>query len=779
MDRVADISIENQESSASGIVRLKIRVSGIVQGVGFRPFIYRLAEARGLAGYVLNDPGGVEMEVEGRLDRVSEFLPAIATEKPPQARVDTLSAHFVDTRGESGFLIRESEASSERTVLISPEIATCDDCLREVTDPSDRRYRYPFTNCTNCGPRYTIIADIPYDRRNTTMEVFKMCPECQAEYEDPTDRRFHAEPNACWACGPRVELKDGSGSPVECENAIEAAVRLLGQGRIIAVKGLGGFHLAVDATDDGAVRLLRERKQREEKPLAVMARDMDAVRKFALVCPEEERALTSSARPIVLLKKRPGCLIAEAVAPGNRSIGVMLPYTPVHHLLLQGGFAALVMTSGNISDEPIAVDIEDALSRLGTITDYYLDHNRDILSRCDDSVVRVIDGDTLFARRSRGYVPLPLDLDTDTACILACGAHLKNTVAVTRRSQVFVSQHVGDLENLAAYDFFKTSVTRLAKIVDVEPAVAVHDLHPDYLSTKYALDLPVETKIGVQHHHAHIASCLGEVGIEGPVIGFALDGTGYGPDGTIWGCETLIATRHSYERAAHLESVGMPGGEKAVREPWRMALAHVHNAFGGAPEGIDLARLLGRGEKEIAVVRSMLEQGLNCPVTSSCGRLFDAVSAMCGIRDRVSYEGQAAIELEMAVREGIAEAYTVEIEETGGRLIMSPKAMIREVVHDLLSGIDTGVVAARFHNWLAACLVEIASRLKAKHSINTVALSGGCFQNEILLKRFKGLLKDQGFEVIVNRLVPTNDGGISFGQVVVASAVLERQSETE
>ncbi len=779
MDRVADISIENQESSASGIVRLKIRVSGIVQGVGFRPFIYRLAEAHGLAGYVLNDPGGVEMEVEGPLDRVSEFLPAIVKEKPPQARVDTLSANFVDTKGEAGFLIRESERSSERTVLISPEIATCDDCLRELTDPSDRRYRYPFTNCTNCGPRYTIIADIPYDRRNTTMEVFKMCPECREEYEDPADRRFHAEPNACWVCGPRVELKDGSGRPVECEDPIEAAIGLLGQGKILAVKGLGGFHLAVDATDDRAVRLLRERKQREEKPLAVMARDVDAVRKFALVGPEEERALTSSARPIVLLKKRPDGLIAEAVAPGNRSIGVMLPYTPVHHLLLEGGFAALVMTSGNISEEPIAVDIEDALSGLGSIADYYLDHNRDILSRCDDSVVRVIDGKTFFVRRSRGSVPLPLDLDTDTPCILACGGHLKNTVAVTRRNKVFVSQHIGDLENLAAYDFFKTSIARLGRIVDVEPTVAAHDLHPDYLSTKYALELPFETKIGVQHHHAHIASCLGEAGIDGPVIGFALDGTGYGPDGTIWGCEALISTRRSYERAAHLETVGMPGGEKAVTEPWRMALAHLHNALGGDLDGVDLAGLLGRREREIAVVRSMLEKGLNCPMTSSCGRLFDAVSALCGIRDRVSYEGQAAIELEMAVREDIAEAYTVEIKETDGRLIMSPKALIREVVRDLLSGTDAGVVAARFHNWLAACLVEIAGRLKAKHGINTAALSGGCFQNEILLRELKGLLTQQGFEVIVNRLVPTNDGGISFGQVVVASAILEGQSGME
>jgi hydrogenase maturation protein HypF len=611
------------------------------------------------------------------------------------------------------------------------------------------------------------------------MEVFKMCPECRTEYENPADRRFHAEPNACWACGPGVELKGTSGRAVECEDPIEAAIEILRRGRILAVKGLGGFHLAVDATDDRAVRRLRERKHREEKPLAVMARNVDAVREFAAVGPEEETVLMSAARPIVLLKKRPDSAIAESVAPGNRNVGVMLPYTPVHHLLLKGGFTALVMTSGNISEEPIAIDMDDALCRLGDIADYYLDHNRDILSRCDDSVARVIDGETYFVRRSRGYVPLPLDLDEDTPCVLACGPHLKNTVAVTRGNQVFLSQHIGDLENLAAYDFFKTSIGQLVRIVDVEPAVVVHDLHPDYLSTKYALGLSLDTKIGVQHHHAHIASCLGEAGIDGPVIGFALDGTGFGPDGTIWGCEGLVATRRSYERAAHLEPVGMPGGEKAVKEPWRMALAHIHNAFRGDLNKVNLSGLLGRGRKEIGIVTSMLEQGLNCPVTSSCGRLFDAISAMCGIRDRVSYEGQAAIELEMTAREDVTEAYTVEIEDVDGRLVISPRAMIREVVRDLLAGTETGVIAAGFHNWLAAALVEVAGLLKATRAINTVALSGGCFQNEILLRNLKGLLEAQGFEVILNRLVPANDGGISFGQVVVASAVLESRSDKE
>jgi hydrogenase maturation protein HypF len=779
MDRLADISLESQESDTSEVVRLRIRVSGIVQGVGFRPFIYRLARERNLCGYVLNNPSGVEVEVEGPLGAVSDFLPSIVRERPARARVDSLSAHFVDVKSESGFRIRQSEVSTERSVLISPDIATCEDCLKELREASDRRYRYPFINCTNCGPRYTIIRDIPYDRSNTTMDAFRLCHQCDQEYQDPGDRRFHAEPNACWACGPEVVLRDGSGSPVACDDPIRCAAALLADGKIIAVKGLGGFHLAVNAADDGAVDRLRELKHREEKPLAVMARDVEAVRAFAEIGPDEEELLLDPARPIVLVKKLKGSPISESVAPGNRNLGVMLPYTPVHHLLLDGGLPALVMTSGNISEEPIAVDIEDALARLGGIADYYLDHNREILSRCDDSVTRVMDGETLFLRRSRGYVPLPLDSKIAGPSLLACGAHLKNTVAVTRGSDVFVSQHIGDLENLAAYEFFRTSIERLQNIVDVEPSVVVYDLHPDYLSTRYALGLPVETKVGVQHHHAHIASCLGEAGIDGPAIGIALDGTGYGPDGTIWGCEVLKSTRAEYRREAHLEVVGMPGGEKAVIEPWRMAVSHVHKAFGEDVAGIDLAGLLGRDEKEIRTVSGMLQRDLNCPATSSCGRLFDAVSAICGIRRRISFEGQAAIELEMAAREDIDQAYAIDIREVEGGLVISPGAMIREVVSGVLAGLDPGTVSARFHNWLVASLVEVALRLRSKHGIGVVALSGGCFQNEILLRKMKWALGENGFDVIINTQVPTNDGGISFGQAVVAAARLERRKETE
>jgi hydrogenase maturation protein HypF len=779
MDKLADLSLESKESGTTGLVRLRIRVSGIVQGVGFRPFIYRLATEHGLAGYVLNDAGGVTIEAEGSLSAVSGFLTGIVKEKPPRARVDTLSAYFVDAGGEPGFRIRESEAGSEQTVLVSPEIATCEDCLRELRDPSDRRYAYPFINCTNCGPRYTIIRDTPYDRSNTTMDVFEMCPECRAEYEDPGDRRFHAEPNACWSCGPVVTLRDSSGGEVDCEDPIRHAAALLGDGKIVAVKGLGGFHLAVDAGDDAAVVRLRERKRREEKPLAVMARDIEAVRRFAEVGPEEERQLLDPARPIVLLRKRGVGLIAESVAPGNKNLGVMLPYTPIHHLLLDGDFPALVMTSGNISEEPIAIDLADAVARLGDIADFYLDHNREILSRCDDSVIRVVGGRPVFVRRSRGYVPLPLEIDGGSVSILACGAHLKNTAALTRGNMVFLTQHIGDLENLAAYDFFKISIDRLKKVADVEPSAVAYDLHPDYLSTRYALGLPVETKIGVQHHHAHIASCLGESGMDGPAIGIALDGTGYGPDGTIWGCEVLIATRESYERAAYLEPVPMPGGERAVVEPWRMAVSHVLNAYGGISRGIDLARLLGRSDSEIGLVCGMIDRGLNCPMTSSCGRLFDAVSAMCGIRTRISFEGQAAIELEMAAGEAIGECYPVEIDRKAGGLVISPKALIREIVNDLLAGTDRRTVSAKFHNWLAASLTEVALALRTTHGINLAALSGGCFQNEILLGGLVRLLGEKGFDVIINNLVPTNDGGISFGQAVVASAAIRGRSKAE
>lgn len=777
MDELVKLPLESQEADGSRQVRLRITVGGIVQGVGFRPFIYRLAVRHDVAGYVLNNPEGVEIEAEGRLDQVSAFLSGIATEKPPQARVDTLSATFVDPGGDRKFVIRTSEKSSGRAALISPDIATCEDCLNELTDDNDRRYGYPFINCTNCGPRYTIIRDIPYDREFTTMHPFKMCPECMAEYTDPMNRRFHAEPNACWTCGPRVVLKDHSGNLLETTDPIAEARAALMEGKVVAVKGLGGFHLAVNATDDQAVRRLRERKRREEKPLALMARDLDKVRSFARVGKAEAAVLKSPARPIVLLKRLAQSPIARSVAPGNPNLGVMLPYTPVHHLLLEGDFLALVMTSGNISEEPISIDMDDASRRLGGIADFYLDHNREILTRCDDSVVRVIDDGMLFMRRSRGYVPLPIAIDSDSRSILACGPHLKNTVALTRGNQVFLSQHIGDLENLHAYEFFKSSVEQIKKVVETEPEAVAYDLHPDYLSTRYALELPIETRIGVQHHHAHIASCLGEAGIDGPVLGIAVDGTGYGPDGSIWGCELLISMREDFDRVGHLRQVMMPGGDKAVKQPWRMALSHLYGAFEHDLDGLDLESLLRKREEDITIVKDMLARKVNSPLTSSGGRLFDAVSCLCGIRSETTYEGQAAIELEMAAEPGMGESYPVEVEEERGMLIIDTRRLIREIVEDIGRGEAASAISARFHNWLKASLVKAAEMLRQTHRISTVALSGGCFQNEILLRDLRSQLRERGFDVIINEKVPANDGGISFGQVVVAAARLEAQGE--
>ena len=786
MDRLAGSSPGSQEAEPGERIRLKVAAGGVVQGVGFRPFIYRLAHREHLAGFILNSPQGVSIEVEGSLEAAQRFLASLVHEAPVQARIDEVRVNFLTPTGDGGFVIKKSRQEDARSTLIPPDLATCADCLGELASPGDRRYHYPFINCTNCGPRYTIIRDIPYDRDKTSMRAFELCRDCRTEYQDPLNRRFHAEPNACWVCGPRITLRGPSGEPIECEDPIAAARQYLSEGRIVAVKGLGGFHLAVDAANDAAVQLLRSRKQREEKPLAIMVRDLNAARVVAEPGPEEERLLTSAARPIVLLRKRSGSPVADSVAPGNKHLGVMLPYTPVHHLLLDGSLVALVMTSGNLSEEPIALDMPDAVDRLGRIADVYLDHNRDIVSRCDDSVVRVVGGNMVFLRRSRGWAPLPLEIDTSPPSILACGAHLKNTIALTRRNQVFVSQHIGDLENLAAYEFFKASVDHIERIADVTPSVVAHDLHPDYLSTRYALGLGVERKIGVQHHHAHIASCLGEAGMDGPVIGLALDGTGYGPDGTIWGGELLIATRATFTRAGHLEQVSIPGGDAAIRQVWRMALAHLYGSYGDAVASLPLEAILGADRKQVEIVLAMLKQGVNSPVTSSCGRLFDAVSCLCGIRREAKYEGQAALELEMALADDVDCAYPVVLDRQGDRIVIGVRGLIRKIADEIAPEVKRegaarwvsaspakGEISAKFHNWLVLSLAEAASVLRERHGIATVALSGGCFQNAALLGSLERVLDGAGFRVITNHLVPANDGGVSFGQVVAAAAILE------
>jgi len=774
MDRMVESQIDGQGPGQDERIRVRASVAGVVQGVGFRPFVYRLALRERLDGFILNNPQGVTIEVEGGRDAIGRFLSSLVGEPPPLARIDRVSAGFLDALNVGGFEIRESDSCDERTTLLSPDIATCPDCLREVADPADRRHGYPFINCTNCGPRYTIIEDIPYDRRNTSMARFAMCPACEREYSDPADRRFHAEPNACPVCGPRVTLRDPFGSSVACDDPIAAAAASLRAGKIVAIKGLGGFHLAADATDEAAVELLRLRKQREEKPLAVMARDIASVRLFADTSVEDERLLLGPQRPIVLLKKRPVSPIASAVAPGNRYLGVMLPYTPLHHLLLDQGFVALVMTSGNLKEEPIAVDMADASRRLGKIADLVVDHDREIVVRCDDSVVRPAGRDSVFLRRSRGWAPLPIEIDSSPPSILACGAHLKNTVAVSRRNQVFVSQHIGDLENAAAYHFFVSSIEHLKQITEVEPSIVAYDLHPDYLSTRFALASAIRRKIGVQHHHAHVASCLGEAGIRGPVIGFALDGTGYGPDGTVWGGEILLATRGNYSRAGHLEQVAIPGGDAAIKHVWRMALAHLYNAYGEETERLPLAALVGADREQLKIVLRMLERGVNSPLTSSCGRLFDAVSCMAGVRREVSYEGQAALELEMISSGEPDGSYPVTVREAGGEVVIGVTGMIKAVSEEAAAGIDRGEIdragiGARFHEWLARSMLEVALILRARSGVSIAALSGGCFQNSILLSRLRELLSGEGFEVLINRSVPANDGGISFGQAVVAA----------
>jgi hydrogenase maturation protein HypF len=794
MDTMAQVPAGSQEADPGEKLRVGVSVEGIVQGVGFRPFIFRLASRGELSGHILNDPRGVTIEIEGSLKRIERFLASLLAEAPPRARIDAIAVRFMDVLGEDGFSIEESRQDQERTTLVSPDIATCGDCLRELVSPDDRRRGYPFTNCTNCGPRYTIIADVPYDRKHTSMAAFRLCPDCGREYGDPGDRRFHAEPNACWVCGPRVVLRDQSGKPVPCADPIEAARSHLAQGRVVAIKGLGGFHLAVDATNGEAVALLRGRKQREEKPLAVMAPDLAAIRRFADVSAAEEDLVSSPGRPIVLLAKRPDSAIAEAVAPGNKYLGVMLPYTPIHHLLLRTGLPALVMTSGNLSEEPIAVDMTDALHRLGTIADFYLDHDREIVARCDDSVARIVRGKPTLLRRSRGWVPLPIRIATTPPVILACGGHLKNTVALTRRDQVFLSQHIGDLENLPAYEFFLSTVAHLKHLIRVEPVVAAHDLHPDYLSTRFALELGLGRTLGVQHHHAHIASCLGEAGLDGPVIGLALDGTGYGPDGTVWGGEILIADRKSYRRAGHIEQVVMPGGEAAIRHTWRMALSHLYSAYGDGVDDLPLEQLVGAERGEIEIVLAMIRKGVNSPVTSSCGRLFDAVACLAGLRNEVKYEGQGALELEMAAAVRADDAYPATTRAEGDSIVIPVRDLIREIVGEVLAaskkhGRDgggpgewgsaaaiTGRVSAKFHRWLALSLVKAACALRDRHSIATVALSGGCWQNTILLEDTTRLLEDAGFAVVTNRMVPANDGGLSLGQVVVAAALLEAGS---
>jgi hydrogenase maturation protein HypF len=749
-------------------VRSRILVEGAVQGVGFRPFVYRLASELGLAGVVGNDSNGVFVEVEGSRAKVARFTDALQRQAPPLAIVEEIVTQIIEPTGERAFAIADSAAGEERRALISPDVATCGACLAEVLDPRNRRYRYAFTNCTNCGPRFTIVDDVPYDRASTTMAGFAMCSECDREYHDPTDRRFHAQPLCCGACGPELRLVDADGVPVPGDPVV-AASGLISDGSVVAIKGLGGYHLAVDAGSESAVHALRSRKYREDKPFALMAPDLEAVERFCLVDSAEEAVLTSPRRPIVLLRRRqPSVDIAPSVAPASRFLGVMLPYAPLHHLLARELRRPFVLTSANVADEPIAYSDDDAFERLKDIADHFLTHDRPIRIRTDDSVTRVVRGRELLLRRSRGHVPQPFTLPwAFRRPVLACGAELKNNICIGKERRAFLSHHIGDLENLEAFRSFTEAATHLRRLFDVRPELVVHDLHPEYLSTKYALDLDGVELEGVQHHHAHIASCLADNRESGPVIGVAFDGLGYGTDATMWGGEVLVADLVGFERAAHLDPVPMPGGSAAIREPWRMAASFVDLAFEGAPpDDLGVARRQGQLWNDVT---RLARARVNSPMTSSAGRLFDALSAILGVRDSVAYEGQAAVELEQLADPNEHGAYPTEV---GGEqpLRLVAAGLVRGVVNDVRAGVDRSVVAARFHNGLVDATVRACKLVGERAGIRTVALSGGVFQNLLLLTRTSDGLGEAGFRVLTHSRVPPNDGGISLGQAVVAGA---------
>jgi hydrogenase maturation protein HypF len=758
--------------------RLRVVIHGAVQGVGFRPFVYRLATDMGLAGWVNNSSQGVFIEAEGSHEQLRGFLLRIEAERPPRSFIQSLESALLDPVGYTGFEVRHSDETGAKTAFVLPDIATCPDCLREIFDPTNRRYRYPFTNCTNCGPRFSIINGLPYDRANTTMRRFTMCAECQAEYANPRDRRFHAQPNACPRCGPQLALWDAGGVPLAQRGvALLRAAEAIRQGAIVAVKGLGGFHLMVDARNQAAVRRLRHHKAREEKPFALMYPTLDQVLADCEVSELEQRLLRSPESPIVLLSRRPpqttrGAL-AEAVAPRNPYLGVMLPYTPLHHLLLSELGFPIVATSGNRSDEPICTDEREALDRLGGIAEYFLVHNRPIARHVDDSIVRVMLGGECILRRARGYAPLPVHIKEPLPAILAVGAHLKNSVAIAAGNEVFGSQHIGDLETPQALEAFNRVVASLAQLYDFTPAVVACDTHPDYRSTQFAEavvrdhTLPL---IRVQHHYAHVLACMAENELEPPLLGVAWDGTGYGLDGTIWGGEWLHVNDTSFERIAQLRTFRLPGGERAIREPRRAALGLLYELFGDALFARDdLPSLQAFSEQERAVMQTMLQRGINAPITSSAGRLFDAVAALIGLRQESRYEGQAALELECALA-GVEtdQAYLVRTHARRMTQIVDWEPMIHGILDDVRRGLPAGWIAAKFHNTLAEMIVAVAARADEER----VVLSGGCFQNRYLTERAVARLRAAGLRPAWHQRIPPNDGGIALGQALAAARIL-------
>ena len=780
----------------------RISVRGVVQGVGFRPFVYRLAHEHSLKGWVRNTSGNVEIEVEGDRERIRNFITDIEAKAPPLARIENVAVTFQPSKSYTGyekFEIYQSLSQEGKYQLVSPDIATCEDCLREILSPTDRRYRYPFTNCTSCGPRFTIIEDMPYDRPQTTMRYFQMCPECQAEYDNPLDRRFHAQPNACPKCGPQVELVDNRGNLVTESNPIAVASQFLKEGKIVAIKGLGGFLLACDATNDTAVKTLRQRKKRSSKPFAIMVTTVDEAKRHCYVSPEEENLLTSPQSPIVLMRWREDSSVSREVAPNLRFLGIMLPYTPLHHILLRDTGQPLVMTSGNLSEEPIARDNDEALRRLSGIADYFLIHNRDIYSRYDDSVAIVERGTSQLVRRARSYAPYPIRLSFKTRQILGCGAEEKNTFCLTKDNYAFLSQHIGDMENMETLEHFDSTIALYKRLFHIEPEVVAHDLHPDYLATKYARELGESgiKLIPVQHHHAHIASCLADNGLESPVIGVAFDGTGMGADGNIWGGEFLVGDYRNFRRAGHLEYLPLPGGAAAIKRPYRTAIGYILTLLGenalnaviaSEAKQSQLASIGQVTEVEVEVIKRQIEKRINSPLSSSMGRLFDAISALLGIRGEIDYEGQAAVELEMAALSSVIarpvpseareldeaisrnnESYPYRIAKDEGIRIVHLRDLLSAVIEDLHQGISKGMISVKFHNTVARMINEMCHLIAGETAISQVALSGGVFQNRLLLRKTVRSLESNNFQVFTHRQVPCNDGGISLGQAVIAN----------
>jgi len=768
---VSMVNSEGKKIGSNNRIALRIACKGIVQGVGFRPFVYNLAKNLGIKGWVLNSTRGLEIHAEGPPDRVEEFVFRLKTNPPRLAKITSFHAEPVESCNFEDFRIRVSEKDKENDVLVPPDTAICGDCRREIFDPQSRYYLYPFTNCTNCGPRFTIVKDFPYDRINTTMSSFKMCARCREEYSDPGNRRFHAQPTACPVCGPSVQLTDNRGQVIP-GNWRERFAEAVKSGAIIAVKGIGGFHLACDALNPDAVARLRKRKSRPYKPLAVMARDMGVVEKYCTVNEREKELLSGPEAPIVVLNKIPGTSLPENLSPNIRTLGVMLPYTPLHLLLFDDGLELLVMTSGNPKGLPLEKDNREALERLGGVADYFLMHNRDIENRADDSVVRIVDRKKYFFRRSRGYVPRPINVPVDTACpktVLGIGGEMKNTFCILKPGgEAYPSQHMGELETVEAMDNLRDSLDKFRRFLEVKPEIVGYDMHPQYYSSLFAKRLEAEAKYAVQHHHAHMASCMAENKVTSPVIGVILDGTGYGTDGKIWGCEFLVGDYLNFTRHAHLKYIPLIGGERAVNNPWLVSLVYLREYL--EEEGIELARKFFGRDREIDIALKMLDKGFNCPLASSAGRLFDAVSAFLAVCEKATYEGQPAIELGELAGEGITEASygSMLMVRSQEPILLDPGNIIKGIARDRKKGVAIEEISTKFHNSFVETIVDMVKEISSRTGIRRVVLSGGVFHNEYLLYRSKAVLENAGYRVFTHSQVPPSDGGICLGQAVVA-----------